>query len=159
MSHWTWDRSNFLQCTTGTLSDLPGAKMLSLKFQDSSFLPISTRHRSLIAVIGSMVVVNLVYGLTLPLLSLILDAQGISKSLIGLSILVQASAGVVLAPFMPAIILRVGAAPVMRYATLTAAGAIIALGLLQDIYVWLPIRFLLGAAAAILCNSPRQCRR
>lgn len=116
-------------------------------------MPISARRRSLIAVIGSMVVVNLVYGLTLPLLSLILDAQGISKSLIGLSILVQASAGVVLVPFMPRIILRVGAAPVMRYATLTAAGAILALGLLQDVYVWLPIRFLLGAAAAILWSA------
>lgn len=117
------------------------------------FLLLNSRHRSLIAVIASMVVVNLVYGLTLPLLSLILDAQGVSKTLIGLSILVQASAGVVLAPAMPRIILRIGAAQVMRYATLTAAGAIVALGLLQDVYSWLPIRFLLGAAAAILWSA------
>ena len=38
-----------------------------------------------------MVVVNLVYGLTLPLLSIVLDAQGVSKTMIGLSIVAQAS--------------------------------------------------------------------
>ena len=36
----------------------------------------TARKRSLVAVIASMVIVNLVYGLTLPLLSLVLDAQG-----------------------------------------------------------------------------------
>ena len=41
-----------------------------------------------------MVIVNLVYGLTLPLLSLALDAQGVSKTVIGLSIVAQACAGV-----------------------------------------------------------------
>lgn len=116
-------------------------------------MPHTTRRRTLAAVIASMIVVNLVYGLTLPLLSLILDAQGVSKTLIGLSILVQASAGVVLAPVMPRIIIRVGAARVMRYATLVAAAAIAALGLVQDIYAWLPIRFLLGGAAAILWSA------
>ena len=40
------------------------------------------RKRGLAAVIASMVVVNLVYGLTLPLLSLVLDSQGINKTVI-----------------------------------------------------------------------------
>jgi hypothetical protein len=68
------------------------------------------RHRGLIAVIASMVIVNLVYGLTLPLLSLVLDAQGISKTVIGLSIVAQACAGVVIAPFASRLIQRMGAA-------------------------------------------------
>jgi hypothetical protein len=55
-----------------------------------------------------MVVVNLVYGLTLPLLSIVLDAQGVSKTVIGLSIVAQASAGVLLAPLMPRFITRSG---------------------------------------------------
>jgi len=100
-----------------------------------------------------MVVVNLVYGLTLPLLSLVLDAQGISKTVIGMSIVAQASAGVLLAPMMPRLILRIGAARVMRHATLLAAGTLIALGLFQDVYVWFPMRFLLGAAAAMLWSA------
>jgi MFS family permease len=114
---------------------------------------LSNRKRSLVAVIASMVVVNLVYGLTLPLLSLVLDGQGISKTVIGLSIVAQASAGVLLAPLMPRLILRTGAARVMQQATLIAAGTLIAMGLFRDVYVWFPMRFLLGAAAAMLWSA------
>jgi MFS family permease len=104
------------------------------------------RKRSLAAVIASMVIVNLVYGLTLPLLSLVLDAQGYSKTVIGMSIVAQASAGVLLAPLMPRLIMRFGAARVMQQATLIAAAMLIALGLFQNVYLWFPMRFLLGAA-------------
>lgn len=114
---------------------------------------LSDRKRSLVAVIASMVVVNLVYGLTLPLLSLVLDSQGISKTVIGISIVVQASAGVLLAPLMPRLIMRAGAARVMQQATLLAAGTLIVLGLFQDVYAWFPLRFLLGAAAAMLWSA------
>jgi MFS family permease len=100
-----------------------------------------------------MVVVNLVYGLTLPLLSLVLDSQGISKTVIGMSIVVQASAGVLLVPMMPRLIVRAGAARVMQQATLLAAGTLIVLGLFPDVYLWFPLRFLLGAAAAMLWSA------
>ena len=118
-----------------------------------SEIALSVRKRNLIAVIASMVIVNLVYGLTLPLLSLVLDAQGISKTVIGLSIVAQASAGVLLAPMIPRLILRTGAARVMKQATLLAAGTMIALGLVQNVYAWFPMRFLLGAAAAMLWSA------
>jgi MFS family permease len=114
---------------------------------------LSARKRSLIAVIASMVVVNLVYGLTLPLLSLVLDAQGYSKTMIGLSIVAQAVAGVVLAPLMPRLIIRVGAARMMQLATLLSATMLIALGLFQNLYVWFPLRFLLGASGAMLWSA------
>ncbi len=100
-----------------------------------------------------MVIVNLVYGLTLPLLSLVLDSQGISKTVIGMSIVAQASAGVLLIPVMPRLIMRLGAARVMQQATLLAAGTIIALGLFQNVYGWFPMRFLLGAAGAMLWSA------
>jgi MFS family permease len=111
---------------------------------------LSDRQRSLVAVIASMVIVNLVYGITLPLLSLILDSQGISKTMIGMSIVAQASAGVVLAPLMSRMIMRIGAARVMQWAALVAAVALLALGLFQNVYAWFPIRFLLGASGALL---------
>lgn len=100
-----------------------------------------------------MVIVNLVYGLTLPLLSLVLDSRGISKTVIGLSIVAQASGGVLLAPMMPRLIMRAGAARMMQRATLLAAGTLIALGLFQNVYGWFPIRFLLGAAGAMLWSA------
>jgi MFS family permease len=111
------------------------------------------RRRGLFAVIASMVVVNLVYGLTLPLLSLVLDAQGFSKTIIGLSIVAQACAGVVLAPVMPRLIMRIGAARIMQLSTLLAAVSMLALGLIPDITAWFLLRFLLGAAAAVLWSA------
>jgi len=100
-----------------------------------------------------MVVVNLVYGLTLPLLSLVLDAQGYSKTMIGLSIVAQASAGVLLAPVMSKLIMRFGAARSMQFATLISAVMLMLLGLTQDAYAWLPLRFILGAAGAMLWSA------
>src|SRR5210317_1064771 len=111
---------------------------------------LTGRKKGLAAVIASMVIVNLVYGLTLPLLSLVLDAQGISKTIIGLSIVAQASAGVLIAPFASQLIVRIGAARIMQFATLLAAATLVLLGAWQDVYVWFFLRFLLGAAAAIL---------
>ena len=100
-----------------------------------------------------MVVVNLVYGLTLPLLSLVLDGQGISKTVIGLSIVAQACAGVVIAPFASQLIVRIGAARIMQLATVIAAATLVLLGVWQDVYAWFPLRFLLGATAAVLWSA------
>ena len=100
-----------------------------------------------------MVIVNLVYGLTLPLLSLVLDSQGYSKTIIGLSIVAQASAGVLLAPLMPRLIMRFGAARVMQLASLLAAVMLVMLGLFQDVYLWFPMRFLLGASGSMLWSA------
>ncbi len=114
---------------------------------------LTGRNKSLAAVIASMVIVNLVYGLTLPLLSLVLDAQGVSKTAIGLSIVIQASAGVLIAPFASRFIVRVGPARIMQLSTLVAASTLILLGTWQNVFAWFPLRFLLGAAAAILWSA------
>lgn len=100
-----------------------------------------------------MVIVNLVYGLTLPLLSLVLDGQGISKTVIGLSIVAQACAGVVIAPIASQLIIRTGAARIMQLATIVAAATLILLGTWQNVYAWFPLRFLLGATAAVLWSA------
>ncbi len=115
--------------------------------------PRRASHGSVVAVIGSMVIVNLVYGLTLPLLSLILDAWHVSKTVIGLSILVQAGAGVLLSPVIPRLIVRVGSARMMQAATVVAALTLLSLGLFRDVQTWFPLRFLLGAAAAVLWSA------
>lgn len=114
---------------------------------------LSNRSRSLIAVIASMVVVNLVYGLTLPLMSLVLDTQGISKTVIALSIVAQACAGVVIVPFVPRLMMRIGPGRLMQLSTLLAATTLVTLGLFQNVFIWFPLRFLLGASAAMLWSA------
>ncbi len=71
------------------------------------------RRRSLIAVTASLTVLSLIHGLTMPLLALVLEAQGVEKSLIGLSSATQAVAVFTIAPFLPRWIARFGLARLM----------------------------------------------
>ena len=79
------------------------------------------RRRSLVGVIAAMAVVNLVYGITFPLLALVLDAQGVSKTLIGLSTITQAAAVIVIAPWAPGLLRRVAPSRVMQTVTVVLA--------------------------------------
>ena len=72
------------------------------------------RRRSLVGVIAAMAVVNLVYGITFPLLALVLDSQGISKTLIGLSTMSQALAILLVAPLAPRLLRRFAPARLMQ---------------------------------------------
>lgn len=111
------------------------------------------RGTALAAVIAAMVVVNLVYGLTLPLLSLVLDARGFSNTVIGMSIVAQACAGMVLAPMVPGLLKRWGPARLMQFSTVLAAMALLSLSVTQNVLAWFPLRFVLGAASAILWSA------
>ncbi|MBT8046788.1 MAG: MFS transporter [Xanthomonadales bacterium] len=108
------------------------------------------RKRSLAGVIAAMAVVNLVYGITFPLLALVLDGQGVSKTLIGLSTIVQAAAVIVIAPWTPALLSRLAPARLMQWVVLLLAGLFILAGLFPNVWIWFPLRFVIGAMTALL---------
>ena len=97
-----------------------------------------------------MAIVNLVYGITFPLLALVLDSQGVSKSLIGLSTIMQAVSILVIAPFAPSLMSRYSPARLMQCMTVVLALLFIVTGLYQNVWFWFPLRFLIGAATAML---------
>ena len=68
------------------------------------------RRRSLIAVISSMTVTSLIYGLSYPLLALNLELQGVDETVIGLNTGVQGLAVFAVAPFAPGLIARMAPA-------------------------------------------------
>ncbi|HXV36121.1 MAG TPA: MFS transporter, partial [Myxococcota bacterium] len=71
------------------------------------------RRQNLVAVTAAMTVTALIYGLSLPLLSLVMDQRGIDSELIGLSAGVQSLGIVLVAPFLPAFVSRSGLATPM----------------------------------------------
>ena len=97
-----------------------------------------------------MAVVNLVYGITFPLLALVLDSQNVSKSLIGLSTIMQAGAILAIAPFAPGLMTRFAPARLMQVMSVALAMLFIIAGLYQNVWFWFPLRLLIGAATAIL---------
>ena len=114
---------------------------------------VSTRQRSLAGVIAAMAVVNLVYGISFPLLALVLDSQSVSKSLIGLSTIVQAAAMLAIAPFAPGLMTRFAPARLMQFMTVALAVLFIIAGLFPNVWFWFPLRLVIGAATALLWIS------
>lgn len=113
-------------------------------------LPRFGRARSLAAVIVAMAMVTMNYGLSFPLLALVLERQGISSSLIGISTAAQAVSGLVFAFFAGRLIARSGPAAVMAVSLAANALIYLLLGLFPDYLLWLPLRFLLGGFGALL---------
>ena len=111
------------------------------------------RRRSLVGVIAAMAVVNLVYGITFPLLALVLDGQGIGTTLIGLSTMSQAAAILVIAPFAPRLLRRFAPARLMQSVSIALAVLFILLGLIPNVWIWFPLRFIIGALNAMLWIS------
>jgi MFS family permease len=111
------------------------------------------RRRSLAGVLAAMAVVNLVYGITFPLLALVLDGQGVSKTLIGLNTIVQAAAVIIIAPWAPALLRRVPPAQLMQRATVLLAVLFIIAGLYPNVWFWFPLRFVIGSMTALLWIS------
>lgn len=99
------------------------------------------------AMAGTMATVTVfavAQGLTYPLLSFILERQGTTPSLIGLSAAMTPLGFIVSAPFIPGWVRRVGAAQLAILCSTLAALALIAIAWTQDIWAWMPLRFLLG---------------
>jgi MFS family permease len=116
-------------------------------------LILSDRQRSLVGVIAAMMVVNLVYGITFPLMALVLAAQHVSSTLIGLSTLVQAAAMIVIAPYAPGLLSRFSPSRLMQVMAVALAILFIVAGLLPNVWFWFPLRFIMGAACSMLWIS------
>lgn len=95
-------------------------------------------------IIATVSVFAMAQGLTYPLLSFILERQGTTSSLIGLSAAMTPLGFIVSAPLIPALTQRVGAARLAILCSAFAAATLIAIALIQDLWAWMPLRFLLG---------------
>jgi len=95
-------------------------------------------------IIATVTVFAVSQGLTYPLLSFILERQGTTSGLIGLSAAMTPLGFIVSAPFIPALARRLGGARLaILCATLTAL-SLAAIAWSEDVWAWMPLRFLLG---------------
>ena len=95
-------------------------------------------------IIATVTVFAVAQGLTYPLLSFILERQGTTPGLIGLSAAMTPLGFIVSAPFIPALARRVGGARLAILCSTLAALTLIAIAWTQDVWAWMPLRFLLG---------------
>ncbi len=115
---------------------------------DRPALTDSERRRSLAAVIACIGVVGIAMGLTYPLLSLLMEARGVSRTVIGLSAAMPALAMLVFSPTIPRLVAIVGLKWFLLGCIGTEAAMVASLKAVDDVYGWFPIRFVMGASAA-----------
>lgn len=83
-------------------------------------------------------------GLTYPLLSFILERQGVSSTLIGLNTAMTPLGLTLSAPLVPVLAIRYGSARIALVSVVALATLLALIGLFQDASIWLLLRFLLG---------------
>ena len=104
------------------------------------------RRLSLIAILSSVAAYGMGMGLTLPLLSLMLERMGVSGSVNGMNLATAGLAALVVTPFVPGWIRRFGTAEFLAASLVIAAISLIAIYMVPSLWLWFPVRFVLSAA-------------
>ncbi len=107
------------------------------------------RRLGLIVAIASATPAGLSIGLTWPLLTLILERDGVEATMIGLNSAMSSFAVVVSAPMMPWLIGRIGTLRAMWLGIAVAVAAILLLPVFPSLEAWFALRFILGLGAAV----------
>ncbi|MER8959264.1 MFS transporter [Mesorhizobium sp. M0701] len=96
-------------------------------------------------VIATVSVFAIAQGLSYPLLSFILQRQGVSPAMIGLSAAMTPIGFIVSSPLVPALARRFGAGRTALTCAALSALVLALIGWTQNVYLWFPLRFLIGA--------------
>ncbi|MDO3435454.1 MFS transporter [Rhizobium sp. CBN3] len=95
-------------------------------------------------IIATVTVFAVAQGLTYPLLSFILERQGLTSGLIGLSAAMTPLGFIISAPLIPALSRRAGGARLAILCSILAALTLVVIAWIQQVWAWMPLRFLLG---------------
>jgi len=120
---------------------------------DSATLPETetrpTTLRAIICVIIAVTFFGLAYGYSLPVLSLIMEREGLSSTLIGLNTATSSAAVLVFGPFVPRLLVRFGLRIPIFVSIIVSTALIVPIAFTEPLYAWFPLRFVLGGAIFI----------
>ena len=98
----------------------------------------------IIGAIACTTIFALTLGLTYPLLSFVLEAQGYDEAAIGLNAAMTPLGILLASPFYPRLARRFGAWQIAVACLIATSGLFILMGLTQDFWAYMALRFLLG---------------
>jgi len=111
------------------------------------------RLRGIVACIASTIAVTVTMGLSLPYLALVLEHQGVDPWLNGLSAAVQMVAVMFLAFLGPRLMARWGTKRVIGGGLVGVAVSLALLPVFPNVWLWFPIRFMLGLSAELVWTA------
>jgi MFS family permease len=112
--------------------------------------PTPANTRNLVAACAAISVFGFAFGMTYPLLSLILESRGVSTDMIGINSAMLPIGILLISPVIPALALRFGARNVAIAAALATALAILSYKVFDVLSAWFLIRLLQGMSIATL---------
>ena len=112
--------------------------------------PVTTNTRNLVAACAAITVFGFAFGMTYPLLSLILESRGVSSDLIGINSAMLPIGILLISPIIPVLAARFGARNVAITAALATALAILSYKFFDTLGAWFLIRLVQGMTIATL---------
>jgi len=112
--------------------------------------PATSNTRNLIAACAAITVFGFAFGMTYPLLSLILESRGFSSDMIGINSAMMPIGILLISPVIPILAARYGARNVAITAALTTALAILSYRAFDTLSAWFLIRLVQGMTIATL---------
>lgn len=106
--------------------------------------PARSQTLSLLAILSTCTAFAIGMGLTLPLLSLLLEARGYPGVVNGLNLATAGLAAFAITPLVPRLIRRFGTAGYLSGSLALAATALLALYAVPSLWLWFPARFVLS---------------
>jgi MFS family permease len=112
--------------------------------------PASANTRNLIAACAAITVFGFAFGMTYPLLSLILESRGVASDMIGINSAMMPIGILLISPVIPVLAARYGARNVAIVAALATAMAILSYKAFDTLSAWFLIRLVQGMTIATL---------
>jgi len=104
------------------------------------------RIRAFASITVGISIVGIQIGLIIPLLTLVLEAQGVPSDLIGYSAAFGTISIALCAPFVPAATRRFGVIRLMLCCYALGVATVLLLKLFDNVWAWFPLRFLFNAS-------------
>lgn len=106
------------------------------------------RRRSLIAAIACVSIYSITTGFSLPLISLILENRGVDRTVNGLLAATPSLAMLMVTPFIPRMVYLAGMRRFLLVCIVADLLLFLLLPLLDNLYAWFGIRFVMGVTVA-----------
>lgn len=121
----------------------------ALAGMDPADLTTGQRYRSFAAILASIFGVGISIGMSMPLVSIVLEREGFSSTVIGLNAGAYAAAMLIAGPLVPKLLRRLSVVRVLFLGTGLAAVSMLALIVVPPIAAWFGLRILMGIGNAL----------
>lgn len=109
--------------------------------------PTRSNWPAIASLVATAMIFGLTYGLSAPLLSLALVRMGYSEGIVGANAAMHAVGVLLIAPFLPALAWRTGPKLPITASLLGAAAVLALFPQMPSIWLWFPLRIMLGLAS------------